>query len=1078
MAKPQYGRRLIPQIIDETARSEPDREFLSVPRSSDPRDGWRPITFKQMANAVNRVARRIVEKRGAPEPGSFPTLAYIGPSDARYMVIVVACIKAGYKALLISPRNSFEGQMNLFEKTDCHVVCFDASYRDVVQPLLEERQMDAIMVSSADAWLSDDDDDDGDDEAPHVPYDKTYDEAERDPVVVLHTSGSTGLPKPVVARVGMLAVGDAHHDLDDFRGGENCTRSFMLGTRLFLPMPLFHAAGCYVSLFAVFWRHPVALGFPDRPLTPQAVIDAVEHARVDNALLPPAILEEMSGMPEGVAALRKLKRVHFGGGNISREAGGRLTKEGVVLSSIIAFTEYVFSAAPLPYFFQKDPELWQWFVIDSEKLGVDWRPVSGEDEDVYEQVLVRGGKGRGPNRFQGIFHTFPDLDEYNTKDMYRRHPTEPDLWTYHGRSDNIVVFSNGEKLNPVTIEDMVTGHPRVKGAVVAGAMRFQPLLVLEPAEPVASEDEAERLVDDVWPLVVRANKETVAHGQIGRAFIGVAKPDKPFPRAGKGTIQRPLALKLYKDEIDEWYARAEDGAGSLSVHIDVSSQQAMIDSIERLFQHTLGSRALSADSDFFGAGIDSMQVINASRLLRKGLEAAGATVSADAIATRVIYAHPTPRQLAAYLMDRVSSSSSSSGGGGRRDVAAAADNNNNDGANHDIHAMEAQLAKYTSDLPPRNPGAKPAPADRGQTVLVTGTTGALGSYLLDFMESNPAVAKVVCLNRSEDGAGRQAKMSADRGLAASWTKAEFLCADTSRSDLGLGAAVYDRLLGEADRVIHNAWPVNFNISVETFEPHVRGVRHWVDFSVRAAKNVPVVFVSSIGTVDGWRGPGPVPEERLDDLSLPGTGYGRSKLVASLILDEATRRSGVPTAVVRVGQVAGPASEHGVWNRQEWLPTIVASSKHLGVLPGDLGAMTTVNWTPIEGIANLVLEVSGVAAPVPLEAVDGYFHGVNPRTVPWEDLAGAVRSHYGDGVIRDVVPFAEWVRILEESASSTDDMDRNPGIKLLDFYRDVASAGGQGVELSMERTTRSSRTMREMRAVTPELMQNWCRQWAF
>lgn len=90
-------------------------------------------------------------------------------------------------------------------------MCFAKSYRNVVQPWLQERDMRAVEVGEPESWFPQE-------EVPHFPYNKTYEEAEWDPVMVLHTSGSTGFPKPIVCRVGMVSTGDAWKDLPDLEG--------------------------------------------------------------------------------------------------------------------------------------------------------------------------------------------------------------------------------------------------------------------------------------------------------------------------------------------------------------------------------------------------------------------------------------------------------------------------------------------------------------------------------------------------------------------------------------------------------------------------------------------------------------------------------------------------------------------------------------------------------------------------------------------------------------------------------------------------------------------------------------------
>lgn len=465
-----------------------------------------------------------------------------------------------------------------------------------------------------------------------------------------------------------------------------------------------------------------------------------------------------------------------------------------------------------------------------------------------------------------------------------------------------------------------------------------------------------------------------------------------------------------------------------------------------------------------------MQVINAAKMLSAGLEAAGHLPPETAVAPRVIYGNPTPLRLAQYLMQTIS---------GNQD-----DNARNEDARQQ-DAMKQLYDKYASGLPPTKRDRADA-ADTEQTVILTGSTGNLGSYLLDQMVSNPNVKTIVCLNRAGDGGVKQQhKAMTDRGLTTSFNgRVEFHGIDISRGDLGLPIDVYESLLKRADRWIHNAWPVNFNHSVETFEPQIRGVRNVVDFCTRAEKRVALVFISSIGTADRWDTlrDGAVPERRLEDLSLAGGGYGRSKMISSMILDDAARGGDFPAATIRMGQIAGPEGVAGAWNRQEWLPSIIASSLHLKALPSDLGIMSRVDWTPVELCARLVLEVAGVAQEVSPADVSGYYHCVNPSHTTWEHLVPAVREFYGQTRLPETVDFKTWVgRLTATQSGDAGGMAANPGVKLIDTYQSMAAAseaGARPVDFAMRRTVGTSPTMRAAQAVSPALMKHWCEQWAF
>ena len=150
-------------------------------------------------------------------------------------------------------------------------------------------------------------------------------------------------------------------------------------------------------------------------------------------------------------------------------------------------------------------------------------------------------------------------------------------------------------------------------------------------------------------------------------------------------------------------------------------------------------------------------------------------------------------------------------------------------------------------------------------------------------------------------------------------------------------------------VIHGGWKVNFNHKVEAFEDtHIKGVRRLVEFSRESTHSAHIHFISSVSTVGGWttkHGPS-VPEFPLEDPDVAlRQGYGESKFISERICAIASVRSGVPTSFYRVGQIAGATTEKGVWNKQEWLPSIVATSKVLKKIPKDLGFMP-VDWIPV------------------------------------------------------------------------------------------------------------------------------------
>ena len=114
-----------------------------------------------------------------------------------------------------------------------------------VEHIQSRREMKVIIVPELDECLNEEKD------AVHkYPYHKTFKEAQFDPVIILHTSGSTGLPKPIILRHGGVCTVDAQQLLKPLNGYENHIVALKRCNRVFSAFPLFH-----VSLFIrLYWK--------------------------------------------------------------------------------------------------------------------------------------------------------------------------------------------------------------------------------------------------------------------------------------------------------------------------------------------------------------------------------------------------------------------------------------------------------------------------------------------------------------------------------------------------------------------------------------------------------------------------------------------------------------------------------------------------------------------------------------------------------------------------------------------------------------------------------------------------------
>lgn len=976
-----------------------------------------------------------------------PVVALLGISTFPYFISMLGLSRLGYALLILSPRLSTEAFVRLLEKTNCQTVVHMTQYLSAVEKIREHRNIESYFILERSNF-------DGVHNVTtgRLNLDLNREVAGQRIAYIMHSSGSTGLPKPI------------------FQTHQACLENFENGNGLkgFSTAPLYHTFG-FASVFRTMSKRGILYMYDHTlPLTSRHLLEAMEVVNPEVFFGVPYALKLLAESEKGIETLAACESVIVSGSACPDNLGNQLVERGVHLIATFGATEcgqLATSRRP------RDDKNWNYLrFYPNVKPYVYMKSVS---TGLYELVILDGLKSKV------VSNSDDPPKSFYSRDLFTPHPSIEGAWKHTGRLDDRVTLVNGEKVLPVPIESRIREHAMVAEAVVFGIGRDAPGLLAFKSEDARDLSDNE-FVETIWPVVQDANSRAEGFSQISKDSIVPIAAGTPYPQTDKGTIIRAQVYKVFEREIETMYNR-------LQGHM-AGSERLDLKCLEHVLLHMCGQETglevRDVESDLFAAGMDSLKAAQFSSAIRKRFYLGR---KSQDFSSNTIYECAAVGTLAKHIH--------------------ALQNEEEKAQDMDLEFVPRLIEEYSA-FEKFAPGARTStsPQSGGCAVVLTGATGSLGCHILKVLVEEPSIDRIFCLVRVPRGdKDSQGKWASERILEslreremiprlASMLSDKIisLATDLSTPGLGLSEECYSELLASTTAVVHAAWPVNFKLSFASFRPQLVALHNLLQLSLSVHRAVPAkfIFCSSVSTATASFVPATIPEAALPDpKQAQPTGYARSKFCAEHIVHNAVLHGGADAAVLRIGQIIGD-NEKGFWNPSEAVPLMVRSAEVLGVLPELEGE--ACRWLPVDECARVLCEIGGLVDVCQQSKVGetttgaSFYNILHPRPFCWSgDFLPAIRA---SGIRFDTVPTQEWLTRL--SRSDPDPL-KNPSVKLLDFWsrkygnknneRSADAGTGKDLVFITHNAQQASRTLKTSRnAVESGLVERiaarWLREW--
>ncbi|KAL6717390.1 hypothetical protein ACLMJK_005305 [Lecanora helva] len=1022
-------------LLHARAHDRNQTPLICFPRSERGVIDYDEFTGKDLDRMVDHAALYYAEsgiKAKESSHGDPAVIALLAPTDLAYIITFFALARLGYTILCLSPRLAPNSCAKLIEETGAVRLVPGGSTQTAT---LAAQTFELLQKPTEETKIA------GRESFDRPQLERPFKRHQQDrnietnwTLAILHSSGSTGLPKPIYIphRRLMMKIPPPNGHIE------------------FSTFPFFHGYGSWLIANGIINRKTIYMYNANLPTTADYCIRVCEHLNPDVLHVVPYTMELLALTEHGLNVMKKCDRLVFSGSACPDDLGNDLVAKGVNVETLWGMTEI----GALGHSFNRPPgdDAWDYVRIPpAVERYVRMIPLGG---DLFECVFLHGL----PSLVVSNSNDPPG--SFRSSDIFQKHPTL-EAWKHIGRLDDRLTLTNGEKVLPVSIENAIRMDSLVRDCCVFGTGKSVPGILVfrdDSGKDLPDSD----FIDAIWPTVQKANAKAESFSRISKETIVALSADADCAKTGKGSMKRPQIYRDYSKEIDAMYDRLEN-AGTGTLQLGIADLERWI---LNALHETVGVQLSSVDDDFFAAGINSLQAIQLRGLILKTIDLGD---NARNLGQNAVYDMGNAARLAKHLY------------GLRLDEGVPEDDEN------EFEQMNDMIKKY-SHFTTHHPGSAPAP--KAHNIVLTGVTGSLGAHILAEILQFPEVGYIYCLVRGENPQSRVLEALQQRGLDAPHvTRIKALTSDLSKSDLGLTPEIYQELQERTTLIIHSAWAVNFNLGIRSFEDqHIKGVQHLIQLSLSVRTPTPAhfFFCSSIATALGIPRSATIPERPIDDFhyALP-QGYARSKLVSEHIVRKAAVDAGALTRSLRIGQIVGD-SRLGLWNDTEATPLMIRSALTLKALPA---LDETESWIPVDTLARIILDLTGLtvnAHPLPLSAdqnPDLVYNISNPNLFSWtSDLLPALAT---SGLPFTTVPVQEWLQKLHEYDENGDDPEKNPAIKLIGhFERMFANSkedGEQGSKFELKTAMEHSQALREAPKLIEEgyvekFLKAWLAKW--